>query len=92
MEKYLFRAEVQIKEGSSGKEGFSCRILSEDDMKNMTQDAISHLVDLRLNFLICDADFEDVLLDIAHVPTIIDLECLKGILDYKGIINTKIIN
>ncbi len=76
----------------AGVDDFSFRIINPEEVKNLTDDALLHLLDLKENFHMTEECFENILADISSIFGILDLECLKNLLDYRGVGKQKIIN
>lgn len=71
---------------------FSFRILNPLEVENLTDDALEHLLNLRQSSSISEECFEEVLIDVSSIFGILDLECLKDLLNYRGVNSKKIIN
>ena len=73
-------------------DNFSFRIINPVEVENLTPGALAYLMNLRDSFSITEEAFEEILADVSTIFGILDVECIKDLLDYRGIGVKKIIN
>lgn len=68
------------------------RLINPYEVENLTDSALNYLMSLRGSHKISEQSFEEILQDVSSIFGILDTECLKDLLNYRGIGVNQIIN
>lgn len=83
--------EVEIKK-TFYEDDIKFRLINPSEVENLTDSALDYLMSLRGSHKISEESFEEILQDVSSIFGILDTECLKDLLDYRGIGVNQIIN
>ena len=74
------------------EEDLKFRVINPNEVENLTDDALNYLLELKGMNKISDDSFEEILTDVSGIFGTMDKECLKDLLNYRGVGEERIIN